>query len=81
MYCFSLSGYLIILHLLEMKLMKSVFMNQAVDLLRASLLTSCALSSALGDFIAKKPRKEPLCQTQLRRSQRKKQKVDDCQAS
>ncbi|CAG7891714.1 unnamed protein product [Brassica rapa] len=54
---------------------------EAVDLLRASLLTSCALSSALGDFIAKKPRKEPLCQTQLRRSQRKKQKVNDCQAS
>ncbi|CAN6847998.1 unnamed protein product [Brassica oleracea] len=59
----------------------SISKAEAVDLLRASLLTSCALSSALGDFIAKKPRKEPLCQTQLRRSQRKKQKVDDCQAS
>ncbi|KAG2238785.1 hypothetical protein Bca52824_091956 [Brassica carinata] len=59
----------------------SISKAEAVDLLRASLLTSCALSSALGDLIAKKPRKEPLCQTQLRRSQRKKQKVDDCQAS
>lgn len=77
----SFPGYLIILHLLEELDENSVFMNQAVDLLRASLLTSCALSSALGDFIAKKPRKEPLCQTQLRRSQRKKQKVNDCQAS
>ncbi|CAH8355644.1 unnamed protein product [Eruca vesicaria subsp. sativa] len=55
--------------------------KQAVDLLRASLVTtSCALSTALGDFIAKKA--EPVCETpQLRRSQRKKQKVSDCQSS
>ena len=53
----------------------AVSMKQAVDLLRASLVTSCALSTALGDLIAKTPKKEPVCETQLRRSQRKKQKV------
>ncbi|KAL0842518.1 hypothetical protein Bca101_015763 [Brassica carinata] len=53
----------------------------AVDLLRASLVTSCALGTALCDFIAKKPKKEPICETQLRRSQRKKHKVNGCQSS
>ncbi|KAH0849651.1 hypothetical protein HID58_050041 [Brassica napus] len=33
--------------------------DKAVDLLRASLVTSCALSTALGDLIAKTPKKEP----------------------
>ncbi|KAL1200584.1 hypothetical protein V5N11_032982 [Cardamine amara subsp. amara] len=51
----------------------SISKAEALNLLRASLVTSSALNEALCHLITKEPKKRPVCETpQLRRSQRKK---------